>query len=264
MNHESSGTGNPMIAITREPSHSLGNCELTHLDRKAIDVETAALQHQRYEQYLEQFGCSVVRLPAEHDLPDAVFVEDAAVVFPDVAVITRPGAESRRPETVSMADELKKWRPLRFIDAPGTLDGGDVLTLGKNVYVGISGRSNESGIEQLRHYLKPFGYTVTGVPVRGCLHLKTALDPVHDDLLLINPQWVDPGLFDGVTCVPVHPSEPFGANLLRFGNAALCSESFPRTIDWLAGLGLDVRTIDYSEMAKAEAGLTCCSVIFEG
>ncbi|MCA1803577.1 MAG: hypothetical protein LC662_14100 [Rhodothermaceae bacterium] len=206
-----------MIAITREPSHSLGNCELTHIDRKAIDIETAALQHQRYEQYLEQFGCSVVRLPAEHDLPDAVFVEDAAVVFPDVAVITRPGAESRRPETASMA-----------------------------------------------HYLKPFGYTVTGVPVRGCLHLKTALVPVHDDLLLINPQWVDPGLFDGVTCVPVHPSEPFGANLLRFGNAALCSESFPRTIDWLAGLGLDVRTIDYSEMAKAEAGLTCCSVIFEG
>lgn len=253
-----------MIAITREPSHSLGNCELTHFDRKAIDVETAARQHLRYEQYLEQFGYSVIRLPAEHDLPDAVFVEDAAVVFPGVAVITRPGAESRRPETVSMAEELKKWRPLRLIEAPGTLDGGDVLTLGKNVYVGISGRSNENGITQLRHHLKPFGYTVTGVPVRGCLHLKTALAPVHDDLMLINPQWVEPGFFDGVTCVPVHPSEPYGANLMRFGNAALCSDSFPRTIEWLAGLALDVHTIDYSEMAKAEAGLTCCSVLLEG
>jgi dimethylargininase len=253
-----------MIAITREPSHSLGDCELTHLDRKAIDIELAARQHLRYEQYLEQFGYSVIRLPAEHDLPDAVFVEDAAVVFPGLAVITRPGAESRRPETVSMAEELKKWRPLRFIDPPGTLDGGDVLTLGNNVYVGISGRSNESGIEQLQHHMKPFGYIVTGVQVRGCLHLKTALAPVHDDLMLINPHWVNPDIFDGITCVPVHPSEPYGANLMRFGNAALCSESFPRTIDWLTGHGLDVHTIDYSEMAKAEAGLTCCSVLLEG
>jgi dimethylargininase len=251
-----------MIAITREPSRSLGNCELTHLDRKAIDVELAALQHLRYEQYLEQFGCSVIRLPAEHDLPDAVFVEDAAVVFPEAAVITRPGAESRMAETITMADELKKWRSLLFIEAPGTLDGGDVLTLGKNVYVGISGRSNENGIEQFRRHLKPFGYTVTGVPVRGCLHLKTALAPVYDDLMLINPKWVAPGVFEGVTCVPVHASEPYGANLMRFGNAALCSQTFPHTIEWLTGHGLDVYTIDYSEMAKAEAGLTCCSVIF--
>jgi dimethylargininase len=253
-----------MIAITREPSHSLGDCELTHLDRKAIDIALAARQHLSYEQYLGQFGYAVIRLPAEHDLPDAVFVEDAAVVFPGIAVITRPGAVSRRPETVSMAEELKKWRPLRFIAPPGTLDGGDVLTLGKNVYVGISGRSNENGIGQLRHHLKAFGYTVTGVPVRGCLHLKTALAPLYDDLLLINPLWVNPVVFEGVTCVPVHPSEPCGANLLRFGNAALCSESFPRTIDWLTGHGLDVHTIDYSEMAKAEAGLTCCSVLFDG
>ncbi|MFU8861609.1 MAG: dimethylarginine dimethylaminohydrolase family protein [Cyclonatronaceae bacterium] len=252
-----------MIAITREPSQSMENCELTHLDRKAINTEIAVRQHRLYEQYLEQFGCPVIRLPARHDLPDAVFVEDTAVVFPGVAVITRPGAESRRPETASMADELKKWRPLRFIEAPGTLDGGDVLTMGMNVYVGISGRSNENGIEQFRDHLKPFGYSVTGVPVRGCLHLKTALAPVYDDLMLINPQWADPGVFDGVTCVPVHPSEPYGANLMRFGNAVLCSDSFPRTIDWLTGLGLDVHTIDYSEMAKAEAGLTCCSVIFD-
>jgi dimethylargininase len=251
-----------MIAITRVPGPNLASCELTHLDRVPVDISKATVQHRTYELQLERFGCEIHRLPETPELPDAVFVEDVAVVFPEIAIITRPGAASRRAETDSMAAELRKWRPLKWITTPGTIDGGDILTIGKRVWIGQSGRSNREGILQFQEYLKPFGYTVAGVPVSGCLHLKTALAPVEEDLMLMNPNWADPGDFPGITCIPVHPEEPFGANLLRFGAFVLCSTDFPHTMEWIENYGLHPVAIDYSELAKAEAGLTCCSVIF--
>jgi len=249
------------VALTRAVSPLLGNCELTHLGRTKIDLELAAEQHSDYEKALEKMGYVIRRIPETPHQPDGVFVEDTAVVFPEIAIITRPGAESRRPETETMAKVLTEYKKLEFIQSPGTLDGGDVLTLGKEVYVGLSTRTNKQAIKQFAEFLKPFGYNVTAVPVTKCLHLKTAIAVIEDDLLLINPEWLHPATFPDHHCEPVHPEEPYGTNLLRKNHWALCSSAFPHTIDWLNARGYSVLDIDQSEMAKAEAGLTCCSVL---
>jgi len=250
-------------AITRAISPLLINCELTHIDRKSIDYEKAEDQHAEYENALEKMGYSIRRLTETPHLPDSVFVEDTAVVFPEIGIISRPGAASRRPETESMAEVLKDYRDLRFIQEPATLDGGDVLKLGKKVFIGNSKRTNTEAIRQVTDILKPFGYEVTGVPITKCLHLKTAIAPIEDDLLLINPEWVHPDTFPGFHCETIHPDEPYGANVMRNDNWALCPVSFPHTSKWLRKNGYEVISIDQSELAKAEAGLTCCSVIVE-
>ena len=250
-------------ALTRAISPLLVDCELTHLERAPIDIHKAEEQHREYERALEKMGYTIRRLPETPDLPDGVFVEDTAVVFPEIAIITRPGAESRRPETDTMAAILKEYRELRFIEAPGTIDGGDVLTLGKHVYIGDTKRTNRAAIRQFSDILQPFGYTVTAVPVTKCLHLKTAIAPLEEDLLLINPNWIDGDIFDDHQTEPVHPDEPFGANVMRRGNYVLCPTAFPKTAELLTQKGYDVITVNQSELAKAEAGLTCCSVIVE-
>ncbi len=250
-------------ALTRHISPKLSECELTHLDRQPIDIQKAKEQQHLYEKALEKMGYSIRRLPSTPELPDGVFVEDTAVVFDELAIITRPGANSRRPETESMAEVLKEYRELHYIKDPGTIDGGDVLVLGKRVYIGISKRTNREAIHQFDKILKPYGYDVHGIEVTDCLHLKTALAPLENDLLLINPDWVDGELFQGYHTITIHPDEPYGANVMRRDNWALCPEAFPRTAELLVGRGYDVITVDQSEMAKAEAGLTCCSVIVE-
>src|SRR5512133_1810858 len=133
-----------LVAVTRKVSPAIGRCELTHLDRTPIDAGVAMQQHERYEEALTALGYEVRGLEAEPDLPDSVFVEDAAIVLDEVAVITRPGAESRRPETTSIAAALREHRPLAEITEPATLDGGDVLRIGRNLYIGISGRTNDA------------------------------------------------------------------------------------------------------------------------
>lgn len=251
------------IALTRAVSPELVNCELTHLQRTPIDYELAVQQHAAYEDALREMGFTVRRLPETPDLSDSVFVEDTAVVFPELAIITRPGAESRRPETETMARVLKEYRDLHHIQPPGTIDGGDVLVLGKEVYIGLSRRTNKEAIRQVSEILEPKGYRVTAVPITKCLHLKTAVSFVDEELLLINPEWVSPETFPGYRCEPVDPDEPYGANLIRHKNYALCPKAFPRTAEWLSGLGCDVILVDQSELAKAEAGLTCCSVLID-
>src|SRR5262249_8065631 len=149
--------------------------ELTYLERQPIDVEKARVQHEQYERLLEKAAhCTVVRAQAAHDLPDAVFVEDTAVVLDEVAVIMRPGAASRRGETQAVADVLSDFRELRRIEAPGTVDGGDVLFCGRRAFVGRTSRTNDEGIGQMQRILAPFGYSVHAVTVSGCLHLKSA------------------------------------------------------------------------------------------
>ena len=252
----------PGIALTREVSPAIERCELTHVPRVAINLEVARAQHREYERCLEELGCTVHRLDADPDLPDSVFVEDAAVVFDELALITRPGAESRRPETSAVAETLTRYRTIRHIEPPGTLDGGDVLRIGRRVFVGCSSRTNPAGIGQMRELLGPYGYTVQGVTVRGCLHLKTAVTAVADDLLLVNRQWVPVEEFSDLDVLDVHPAEPLGANALRVGERVIYPAAFPRTHQRLEQRGVRVRTLEVGELAKAEGGVTCCSLIF--
>jgi dimethylargininase len=249
------------IAVTRPVSPSIARCELTHLAREAIDVARACAQHAAYEAALAAAGCEVRPIEPAPDLPDAVFVEDAAIVLDELAVITRPGAASRRAELPSVARALAAVRPLAFIEPPATLDGGDVLQVGRRLFVGLSARTGPEAVAQLRALLEPRGYSVRGIEVRGCLHLKSAATAVADEVLLINPEWVDGGAFPGCQCVPVDPAEPFAANVLRVGSVVLCSAAAPRTRARLAADGFDVRVLDVSELAKAEGGLTCCSLL---
>ena len=250
------------IAITREVSPAIVNCELTHLARMPIDLERARSQHRQYEQLLGELGCQLVRLPAEPDLPDSVFVEDTAIVLDELAVITLPGAASRRAETGSIADALKQYRKLAYIEPPGTLDGGDVLQVGKTLYVGLSSRSDSHAAEQLRRILAPLGYSVIAVHLHECLHLKTAVTRVSDGTLLINRTWVDADVFAPMHCIDVDPSEPFAANAVCVGNVLAYPTAFPKTRDRLVARGIHVRTVDASELAKAEGGVTCCSLLF--
>jgi dimethylargininase len=249
----------PLLALTRAVPRSIVHCELTHLSRTTIDYERAVDQHHRYELALMSQGCTVRRLPDEHEFPDSVFVEDTAVVVPEMAVIARPGAESRRGETASMTTALEPHRPLVRIEPPGTLDGGDVLCIGKTVFVGESGRTNREGVRQLRAHLAPFGYEVRGVAVSGCLHLKSAATQVAPDAVLLNPAWVDTRTFPGHS-IAVHPSEPHAANALRIRDVVLFPAHFPRTRELLERHGVHVQELECDELAKAEAGLTCCSV----
>ena len=252
------------IAITRAVSPNIGQCELTHLDRQPIDLALARAQHHQYETALAALGCKVIQLPAEPALPDSVFVEDAAVVLDEVAIITRPGADSRKPETVSIAQALAPYRTVRTIEAPGTVDGGDVLRIGKTLYVGLSSRSNQAAIEQMAGFLQPFGYTVQGVPVKGFLHLKSAVTQVAAATVLINPAWVDATLFAELKIIEIDPTEAYAANTLLIGETVIYPISYPRTCQRLMQAGIPVQTADVAELIKAEGAVTCCSLIFNG
>jgi dimethylargininase len=256
------GAKTMLIAITRGVSPAIGNCELTHLERMAIDVQLAQAQHQQYEECLAALGCEVHRLPVEPDLPDSVFVEDVAIVVDELALITRPGADSRKPETISIAHALESYRKLFYIEAPGTVDGGDVLRVGKTIFVGLSSRSNPSAIEQMQSILQPYGYTVKGVQVNGCLHLKSAVTQVAEDTLLINPNWVDVRTFRDWNLIEADTLEPYASNALLIGETVVYPVSFPRTRQRLEAHGISVMTVDVSELAKAEGAVTCCSLIF--
>ena len=251
-----------LIAITRQISPRFNECELTHLDRQPIDLDLARSQHRQYEAALRDLGCEVISLPPEPDLPDSVFVEDVALVFDEAAVVTRPGADSRKPEAQAIARALSPYRTLFAIEAPGAIDGGDVLRVGRSVYVGLSSRSNQAGVEQLQRNLAPYGYTVRGVEVSGCLHLKSAVTQVSEDTLLINPAWVDRSIFGAMRFIEVDESEPSAANALWIDNMVIFPASFPKTQQRLEYAGLRLKIVDASEVAKAEGAVTCCSLIF--
>lgn len=250
------------VAITRQVCAAIAECELTHLPRVRIDAERAVTQHHEYEAALATLGCDLISLPPQPALPDSVFVEDTALVLDEIAIVTRPGAQSRRPEAASIAEALACYRRLWFVEAPGTLEGGDVLRLGRDLFVGQSGRSNESGIMQLRAIVWPHGYTVTAVPVEECLHLKSAVTQVAERTLLVNPRWVNPSLFGPLTVIEVDPEEPTAANGLLVGDRLIYPASFPRTRRRLEAAGIVVVPVDVSELQKAEGAVTCCSLIF--
>ena len=247
------------IAITRAVPASLNQCELTYHTREPIDVDRARKQHAAYQRALAACGCEVIELPELPDHADSVFVEDTAIVFDECAIVTRPGAESRRGEVASIRTALAEHRELHEIHEPGTLDGGDVLTLGRRVYVGLSTRTNAAAVEQMRGILAPFGYDVIAVDVKGSLHLKSSVTAVADDLIVIDTQTIDPAIFD-MRYIEVPAA---AANMLRVNNTVLCPTDDAPILARMKAEGLNVQVIDNSELAKAEGGLTCCSLIFE-
>jgi dimethylargininase len=254
-----------MLALTRAVSDAIAHCELTHLARTPIDVARARAQHAAHERALAEAGCAVERLPELPAHADAVFVEDCAVVLPELAIATRPGAASRRGEVDSVARALAAHRAVVQIAPPATLEGGDVLALGRTLLVGLSARTNAEGARQLAAHVAAFGYTVEARPLAGALHLKTALTRAAERTLVANPRWLDLAALAraGWEVVEVHPSEPFAANVLRLPRATLCAAAHPRTNERLRARGVPVREIAADELAKAEGGLTCCALLVD-
>lgn len=249
-------------ALTRSIGPRLADCALSYRVREAIDSRLAMQQHAAYEEIVRRHGLQLITLPAEPDLPDAVFVEDTAVVVDELAVLTRPGLEVRRREVPAVATALAPHRKLAAIAADATLEGGDVLRIGRTLYVGLSGRTDAGGAAQLATLLEPLGYRVMPVRVSGCLHLKTAVTQVAPHTLLINRAWVDPAPFAAYDLIDVPATEPDAANTLLLGETVLLPASFPATHMLLQAHGLTVETVDVSELQKAEAGVTCCSILF--
>lgn len=249
------------FAITRDVSPRFNECELTHIARTPIDLDIARTQHRGYVDALKQLGCDVLELPAEADLPDSVFVEDTAFILPETAVITRPGADSRKSETESIAQAISPHTKLLYLQEPATLDGGDVLIVGKNIFIGLSTRSNEEAIRQLNNLLKEYGYSVTGVQLHDCLHLKSAVTRVDDKSLLINTNWVDTEPFANYVLIEVDHSESYAANCLPIGDSIIFPASFPKTRAKLEERGYNIISVEMDELAKAEGAVTCCSLI---
>jgi dimethylargininase len=252
-----------LTAITRAVSPAVVNCELSFIPRRPIDLQIACAQHRAYEQLLEKLGALVVSLPAEPDLPDSMFVEDPAIVLDELAVIFPLGTSSRRPEAASLAQAISKFRKLDYVTLPGTLEGGDILCIGRKLYVGVTKRTNAEGIRQLAAILAPHHYEVIAVPVTGCLHLKSAVTFLGRDTLLANRSWFDPAPFSGYDWIDVDPAEAHAANALALGNTVIFPASFPGTRARIESLGFHVTPLEISELQKAESGLTCSSLIFQ-
>jgi dimethylargininase len=253
------------IAFVREPSAAIQNFELTHIERLPIDVDRARAQHAHYAAVLNELGARSEWLPPLPALADGVFVEDTALVLPEIAVLTRPGAESRQPEVASVEEALAAFgqlaRPLYRILAPACLDGGDVLRIGHRILVGVSSRSNEAGASQLREAVEAYGYEVSAVEVHGCLHLKSACTALSAEVVLANLDYISREALGDVTVIAVDPEEPRAANTLTLGGVTLVSVSYPRTEARLRAAGIQTRSIDVSELEKAESGLTCMSLV---
>lgn len=249
-------------AIVREISRSIGQCQLLHVPRQEFDLELARRQHAAYVAALEAEGVVVTRLPEQPDLPDASFVEDTVIMLDEVAVLCRPGAPSRVGEVPSIEAEVAKVRPIRRIVSPGTLEGGDVLPMGKSLYVGLSSRTNREGFRQLAAMAGGFGYETIAVSARGCLHLKSAVTSPQEGVVIVNPVWLDLSPFLRFEILRVPGPEPWGANTLAINGVVLAADSFPRTAELLESKGMQVKRLGISEMQKAEAALTCLSVLY--
>lgn len=252
-----------LLALTRPPTDALTRCALTHLAREPIDVARAMAQHRRYEETLARLGATVISLPPEPDLPDAVFVEDVAIVLDEIAIVTRPGAASRLPEVAAVEGRLAEYRPLLRIDAPGTLDGGDVMRVDRVLYVGRSSRTNSHGIGQLAEAVAPFGYVVRTVPVTGCLHLKSACSHLGGGLVLVNRGWIDAGALAELDLLDVPAAHPASANSFLVGDTVVMAAGSPQCAALVRATGRTVETVQLSELRKAEAGGSCMSLVFE-
>ena len=252
-----------LVAVTRSVSASLAQCEISFIPREPIDLAAARREHAAYEAALERLGARLLRLPAADELPDAVFVEDAALVLDELAIIPHMGAASRRSETIELARCLAGYRTLHRLEPPATLDGGDVMRVERTLYVGLTARTNRHAVHQLEHILEPVGYRVMPVVPTGCLHLKSACTYLGHGMVLANPEWIDVSCVEGAEIVPVEPDEPFAANALSVAGALVYPADFPATQAALERFGFEVIPLDNRELRKAESAMTCMSLIFD-
>ena len=252
-----------MIAFTRRPSRSLANCEVGYAPREEIDLHLAFQQHEAYCRALRQLGVAVEVLPPEEAFPDSVFIEDNAIILDELAVVASMGTLSRQGEPELFLPVLDRHRRFATIAPPATIEGGDVLRMGKTLYVGVSTRTNREGVEALRTIVEPLGYQVTPVGIRACLHLKTACTSLDDETVLVNPAWIDSDALGAFRLLHVPAEEPFGANVLRLPGGVLVQASCPLTRDVIESRGYGTTGVDLGEFAKADAGLTCLSLLIE-
>ena len=236
--------------------------ERTYVGHEAIDFTRARSQHAAYEDALRACGATVVQLDVNRELPDCVFVEDTAIVLDEVAVMMSMGAESRRGEPAGIERALRDYRDIERVELPATIDGGDVVRCGRALYVGHSARTNAAGITALREIVRGYGYTVTAVPVRQCLHLKSACSTLPDGSFLVNRDWIDVSPLPSGRLTQVPRNEPWAGDVLVIGERIIMSGEFPRTADLLRARGWTVSAVDVSEFAKAEGGVTCMSLVF--
>ncbi|HEX8652050.1 MAG TPA: arginine deiminase family protein [Pyrinomonadaceae bacterium] len=223
----------------------------------------AARQHDDYCAVLDKLGVMVEKLSVNESYPDACFVEDTAIVVDELAIICSMGAASRRGETGGIERELSKYRDVARISLPATIEGGDVLRIGKRIFAGQSSRTNMQGVKELARLLEPMGYEVVPIRTRGSLHFKSACTAIDDETLFVNPDWVELDALRGFNLVHTPDEEPWSANLLRVGKTICLQAGSPRALELLKGVAGRVEIIDISELRKAEAGLTCSSIIFE-
>jgi dimethylargininase len=251
-----------MIALTHVISPNIDQCELSFLERSPINYRRAVEQHEHYCDLLRDCGLEVIELSMNRSFPDSTFIEDTAVVFDELAIMASMGVESRRGEIPGVESVLGYYRDIKHIRLPATLEGGDVLSIENKVFVGISPRTNISGFETIKEILEPFGYQVIPLAVNGCLHLKSACVAVDDETLLVNPRWLDLQPLRDFRIIPVPEDEPAAVNSLWI-NSTICMHSgHQKTIDLLANLKFSIKVVDISELLKAEAGMTCSSMIF--
>lgn len=252
-------TGRSMVAIVRPPSDRLADGELTHLERVPVDIDLANTQWDAYVAALADNGFEIEQVPLANEFADSVFIEDDVVMFGKTAVITSPGVESRRGEREGVEKVVGRLRKrMKRIELPGTLDGGDVLKVGKTVYVGRGGRTNAEGIRQLRLIVAPLGYKVVAVPTTMALHLKSAVTALPDGTIIGYPPIVDdPAVFDRFLAVP----EIGGVAVVVLAeDTVLMAASAPKSAELIGDLGYKVITVDISEFEKLEGCVTCLSV----
>jgi dimethylargininase len=246
-------------ALVRRPSPRLADGLVTHIERTPVDADLAARQWQQYVDALERTGWTPVEVPAIDECPDGVFIEDTMVVYGDLAVIARSGADERRPEAAAAEQSVAaQGYRIVHITEPGTLDGGDVLKIGATVYVGLGERTNEEGIRQLAEALEPLGATVRAVPVRKVLHLKSAVTALPDGTVIgYEPLVDDPRAFESFKPVP----EESGSHVVLLGEGRLLmAASAPKSAELFEQLGYTPVVVDISEFEKLEGCVTCLSV----
>lgn len=249
-------------AITRSVSRHMTRCELTFRQRECVDYAAATGQHDDYRELLRRLCAETINLDASDEHPDCCFIADTAVVLDELAIIARIGTAARRGETAAVEKILSRYREIARIETPATLDGGDVVRLGKHLFVGRSRRTNPQGIEALRRLVRPFGYTVTPVDVLGSLHLTTACSALDEETVLLNHRWIDAAPFSRFHVLRAPEDEAWAAATVRIGDTLCIEAGAPRTLQLVRRHIANVEVLDISEFRKAEGSLPCLSILF--
>jgi len=247
-------------AIVRDVAESYDQCVTTQ--QESIDVPLAKTQHQHYCNALKKAGVELIHIDADNRLPDCCFVEDTAIIVDDVAIITNPGARSRREEVAAMEKAISKYRTVHRISPPATIDGGDVLKVGKKIFVGLSQRTTQDSIDQVAQMVKSSNYEVIPVPIHKTLHLKSAVTALSDSYIIMAQGFFDARIFTGYEKIEVPPGEEYAANCLSVNENIFIPRGFPQTKSLIVRAGFSIVELENSEFRKGDGALTCLSVLF--